>query len=956
MSIKVGFLNTNYDTRYLTYNNNTLLLNSFTDSNIIMINADNMQAQNMFINYQNKFITGLSSNTYIFQAHNSNIMTINESNISLYQPTYIENNVYIKNILHTSNSGVYMNSNVVIQFEAPSDSFMVSDILKISSNYSVEYDIRNMSIKNASNSMMTLYGSNINMSNDVYVYNGTMYVNKIAGIQGRQLNIENAVYNTTSVDKMLASRNFTVISDTSDETCLTIFKRQGNANIVSINSCNLAKTAVTNHITLDKNGQLGLGTTLPEATLNIKNPLTNNVIYYEGESYGDAFHLNKRGNVGIGTDVPDAQLHIRRNDDLQNNEFRKQPMLHIDMNYDALRNISNLYTNNLLTTLTQNNLFVYPYVNITSNIVDSRLNVNIDNTFYVITNEIYNSTGNNIRNISNIILPSPNTIQLPVDESTQPLNANANINVVNRLVYPASNIMDIEIENTLPPDISPNYVGSYDLILMSRYTKENGGYNSDTASGRYNASNFTNYKSQNTITKLDKATVYSIEGYDIKYTINFRIENNQDIGEGNRTSSYLFAYTKVTPVQLEAPNFWDISYNSNFVSSLSPSGTLSLGQEVPKTQDGNFLLYAPGHGFLNTINVSNITTNKVDANISFNNKNIINANKITCQNLQTQDLTLNNIGINRLTATYADSREGNFSNIMTSNITFYTLNNDYMRISSSNAHFFTRCSIGSSQELTNNNNLKITIDNQIRSVPENISGDVKFHYTRHNGLSIYNANQNINPCLSIQAVHANTTPYLHMNNNETGYYFRIEKKTSTTHFQIVSDDVGNNIERKDKFISINSEPHIFQHIKEYNVITLGEQDVICIDSAYKYDQQLSEPNSANKVSIGVPYGKLTGGMISPSEYFNNEVKKATNKYMLNIFGNVKIADVNNNPMFTAICVQDQTYTGINTDPDNVHTLNVNGVIKAQDIKLEINGTLISLSNFFVNNQQLLQNT
>ena len=195
-----------------------------------------------------------------------------------------------------------------------------------------------------------------------------------------------------------------------------------------------------------------------------------------------------------------------------------------------------------------------------------------------------------------------------------------------------------------------------------------------------------------------------------------------------------------------------------------------------------------------------------------------------------------------------------------------------------------------------------------------------------------------------------------MNNNETGYYFRIEKKTSTTHFQIVSDDVGNNIERKDKFISINSEPHIFQHIKEYNVITLGEQDVICIDSAYKYGQQLSEPNTINKVSIGVPYGKLTGGMISPSEYFNNEVKKATNKYMLNIFGNVKIADVNNNPMFTAICVQDQTYTGINTDPDNVHTLNVNGVIKAQDIKLEINGTLISLSNFFVNNQQLLQNT
>jgi hypothetical protein len=103
-----------------------------------------------------------------------------------------------------------------------------------------------------------------------------------------------------------------------------------------------------------------------------------------------------------------------------------------------------------------------------------------------------------------------------------------------------------------------------------------------------------------------------------------------------------------------------------------------------------------------------------------------------------------------------------------------------------------------------------------------------------------------------------------------------------------------------------------------------------------------------------------GAYLTYPQYFNDEVKSANNKYMLNIFGNVKIADVNNNPMFTAITIKqgdhNKIYTGINTDPDNVHTLNVNGVIKAQDIKLEINGTLISLSNFFVNNQQLLQNT
>jgi hypothetical protein len=957
MSIKVGFLNTNYDPQYLTNNNNTLVLNSITNSNIIMINADNAESENMFINYQNKFITGLSSNTYIFRANNDNIITLNQSNISLYQSTNIHNNVYIKDILHTSNSGVYMSSNVAIKFTSPSDSFMVSDVLKISSNYTIECDIRNMSIKNGSNNMMVLYDSNINMSNDVYVYNGTMYVNKISGIEGRALSIENAVYNSTSVDKMTASRNFTVISDTFDDTSLSIFKKQGNANIVSINSCNLDKTAVVNHLTINQNGQLGLGTPLPEATLSIKNPLTNNVIYYEGESYGDAFKVNKRGNIGIGTDQPNAQLHIRRNDDLQNNDFRKTSMMNIDMNYNALKNVSNLYTYDLLTALTQNNLYIYPYVNITSNMINSRLNVDIDNTFYVLTNEIYRSIGNDIRNISNIILPFPKTIELSTDPNIptlpNPDSAFASINIINRLIYPASNMVHISVENAIMPRVdASDYECQYELILMSTETKNSGGYNNSEGIEN-NVNNF-----QNVPNVLNDYNIYSIEGYDIKYTVNFKIEKNV-LSFGNiRTISYPFAYTKITPVQLEAPNFWDISYNSNFVSSLSSSGTLSLGHQVPKTEDGNFLLYAPGNAFLNSMNVSNISTDKYDANISFDNKNIINANKITCQNLQTQDLTLTNIAINKLTATYTDSREGNFSNIITSNINFHILKNDYMHISPQNAHFDTHCSIGNSQELPNNNNLKITIDQQIAPVSHNI--DNKLFYTRHNALSIYNI-ANTNPCLSIQALHENTTPYLHMNNNGAGYYFRIVKKTTTTTFQIVTDDISvDNTVRKNHFITNNSEPHIFQHIKEYNVITLGEQDVICIDSAYKIaETDLSEPNSTNKVSIGVPYGSMTGlgPNVTYPQYFNDTIKASDNKYMLNIFGNVKIADVNDNPMFTAISVQENVYTAINTVPDNVHTLNVNGIIKAQDIKLQIGERLISLATFLQDNYPaLFENT
>ena len=70
MSIKAGYLNENYTLDNLQTQNNTLTLNSFIDSNVILINPDKNTRQDMFINYQNKFFTGLSSNTYIFQTNN----------------------------------------------------------------------------------------------------------------------------------------------------------------------------------------------------------------------------------------------------------------------------------------------------------------------------------------------------------------------------------------------------------------------------------------------------------------------------------------------------------------------------------------------------------------------------------------------------------------------------------------------------------------------------------------------------------------------------------------------------------------------------------------------------------------------------------------------------------------------------------------------------------------------
>jgi hypothetical protein len=925
MSIKVGYLNENYTLDNLQTQNNTLTLNSFIDSNVILINPEKGTCQDMFINYQNEFFTGLSSNTYIFRTNIENLLTMNNSNITLFKPTYILDNVHIKDVLHTSNTGVYVNSNFVVNFVTPTDIFKVSDVLTITSNYIMNYNISNLSINSGNKSIIGVNASSINMSNNVYLYNGTLYLNKISGLNG-VLNFENVTYNTTIIDNFKATESFIVankLSDTIDITPFAIYKKTGNANILSINTCNINNT-ITNHLTMNNNGQLGIGTKSPNASLTITNISNSNIINYMGSSNGDVFKLTYRGNVGIGTSEPKGQLHIYRNDDLLNNEFRKTPMMYMDMNYNAAKNISNLYTN-YNSSLSDISMAIYPYTVISSNI-SSGLNVNINNTFYLLNQSIYTSMDNKIQNISNIILPNPATVSLPINIGQQPVSIAANsITLTNNIIYPASDniYIALEMNNSTP---SPEYEAYYSLIMMTKNTFNNGGYNNVQGNVKYNADKFTNFNNPlngGYINKLNKGIVYQILGYNITCTIDFIIEKNL-LENGSLIPYYPFNYTKITPIQLNAPNFWTITSNNTFVSSLSASGILSLGTLAP---DNEYMLYTRGKGLFGTLNTCNITTSLANGNIGFNNKNLVNVNTIECQTLQSANLTLNDINITNLQANKISAQEGNYSNIATSNLEFYTLNNNYLNFSYKNAHFGTRCSIGNDKELENMNSMKITVDNQI--VPTNTTFESTSFYTRHNGISVYNNTVGINPCINIKTINTDTIPYFHINNSVSGYYFRIKKNqysgTTTTNFQIISDNFIDTT-RKNYYYTTNYEPHLFQHIKEYNIITLGEQNTISIDSLNKSSRGINNTNSSSKVAIGVPYAAMVGSYDEKDypKYFNNVINNDINPYMLNIFGNVKIANINNNPIFTCITQTNNIYTAINGHPDNINTLRIFG--------------------------------
>jgi hypothetical protein len=963
MSIKVGYLNEKYTFNNLNNINSTVILNSFTDSNVIMINPDDNTTSNMFINYKKKFMTGLADDTYIFKTYQENLLTLNSNNINLYKPTFINDNINVNNLIYTLNQKTYINSNLNINFIAPSDSFSVADILKISSNRDIDYDIVNMSIKNGSNNIMQINQSNINISNNLFIYNGTMYVNKISGING-PLNIGNATYNSTVVEQFTASKNVSIINSLSnnfDIIPFEVYKNYGTKDIISINSSNISG-GITNNFIINKNGQIGIGIRNPDAILNIKNisDVNSNILMYNGISSGDTFKITNRANVGIGTQQPNAQLHIRRNDDLLNNEFRSSPMMYIDMNYDAFKNISNIYKINN-TTLTTESMTIYPNINITSNITTNGLNVFINSTFYLLNGSIFLSMQNNIKNISNVILPFPKTFELPVDVNLQPVSTVTNsITLTNNFIYPSSNTIHIqEIESLRSYSSTTFYQVNYVFLMMSMNTYNNGGYINNINDIRYNASNFTDYQNNTPYINKYNSAVYSIAeqsgSYDIKCKLDFIIEKNLIQNSGIRIPSYDFDYIGLTRVPLSAPDFLNISYNSNFISSISSYGTLSLGSRVPEADKQKYLLYVNGNSLINNIKVNGIDTNLVNSNISFNNKNIIDLNIVKCNDLQVTNLVMNNISLDGVVGNNIDFINGKFNNLTTSNFTFYKATNDFVSFSNINVHFNTNCSIGKIPEIGNSNMLKITVDNTI-----NPTINEGTFYTRHNGILVWNNDTNINPSISVQTINSDSIPYIHLNNSSSGYYFRIIKNKyvdvpgissgqTTTNFQITSDNFINSI-RRNYYSNNKYVPHLFQHIKEYNLLTLGEQDIICIDCLNKNSVNRVNTNSSSKISIGVPFDAFSGSYAEKDypQYFQDQINVSTNPYMLNIFGNIKIANINNNPIITAITntVNSKVYTAINGHPDNVSTLRVYGDICSSNIKTYDNiesGNIISVN-------------
>lgn len=950
MSIKVGFVNDNYMYDNL-HQDNVLTLNAFTNSNVININHNANTTDDMLINYKNRIVTGIIGTSYVIDdiLNNSRLLQLNNSDINLNRNVLVNAELSVNNTLLVNSKSVSISSNVVINLDRPLGAFTISsntyDIIKCNHNGNITFASDDFMITNYNKSRIIVQNNNTNTTfyNDVYIRDKILYVDSIRPSDGSdRVNIFGATYTLGIIDNFKVEKTLSIIQRTQNERDsmpLEICKRYGNANIVNIYSCNFENTrpiGFKSNFIINKDGLIGIGNSLPDATLSIKT-VSSNIIFYTGNSSGDVFNMTQRGDIGIGTIIPRAQIDIRRNDDLTNENIRRSPMVNLDMQYNANLNYSNVYTN-YSTSLT----FAEPSVNAKNDMKlywDSEEStdgntLNVKNTFYLLNTDIIDK----ISNIADLILYNKGIENIQDREITTGNPQIIKINILNNLVYPTNNLMYVKEINVISsPVINNTWVYDFNIRQMTSNTY----YKLDPANPEYTNSDFLpldGFRNINTFTRT-----YA-NNFQVTLRFNFKFEKN--FGLKSFVNYEQIPYTILSRALVPPPNFMNLTYNNNFISSLSPEGILSLGAPVPDTIKDNCLLYTNKTIHTHTLNTQRIDTSLANSNISLSNKNLVDINKITSASADINKFYSSNLSFNSATGNSIYARNGTYDNLLVSNLSYHILENNYLSFINSNSHFKNRVSVGQtdeSKELQNITAVKITIDNKL-----NLYASSNNIITHRNGILVTNDATSGNPSITVKTINNNTIPYLHIGNTESSYYFSLRKVEYINSGSHVTNNIqllNNNIDiDRGNFFNLNNEtPHILQHIQEYNLLTFGEQNTICIDTLNTQGTSGTFNNKTPKISIGIPYNSLDRNVKDYPGYFIDNIKHENNPYMLNIFGNVCIKNINNHPIFAVqsntVGTNHNVFTSINGEPDLNYQLRVFGNMSTSNLDIFDDATM-----------------
>lgn len=955
MSINVGFLNSSYSLDKFNTIDNRLIINSYNDCNIILLNHDSGSYPDALINYKDKYANGIKDDKYVIYDIESNIdiFAITSDLTEFGSVIKFNNDVIIKDLLNTKHDDIFINSNLTINLYTHSNFFQINSELNLHNpETSNNYHLLNVNSSfidlQIGSNKINLNEQNIDINGDIYVRSNTIYANSIRNF-GDLVTIYNPYLIGLQIESTIFYNFIHIQNDQpyNDNPTFQISRYYNNLNIVDISTCNLTTNIPPErNFSINRFGFVGIGAEDPIAPLSISK-IQPTVIEYHGENFGDLFNVSKNADIGIGTLKPNRQLHIVRNDDLEQNNIRYQPLFGMDIFYEEASNIitsnfketifnvfeydSNVLVSNIdfegivASNFLSNNIRFDFYTDETQilflngSIVNS--NFVLQNNFTVFNTDMYET----IIDVSNVIINNKEDF-LTIANNTLAIDDYNNYILYNKIYYPypfhGSEIID-DFSFTCNVDQFANttiYHYTYSYFIATSNTSLIG-YIADSNLENYNGSNFITLSLNKSIETVNANAL-------ISYDVNLYIEREPFIVE----------YIDTRPNLQPPPYFLYTTSNNTFIAALSSFGTFSLGK--PSPVENTYLLYAPGHSRLDKTEINELLS-ATGSNISFTDCNLININIIENNSNISDFIYTNNAIINTLNVSNISIGSQDAVSISTSNINFVSLSSDYISVLTSNFHISTPFSVGpniNSRLLDNSTQVKVTIDNQISSTND---------FYRHNkGIILTNepnqSNIVVNPTISIIG-YDDSIPYLNFNKSQTDYFMRVNSNLYNYNtrewsdvFELCCDTITGS--QRTPFYNL-TQPHLFQHIKKFNLITLGENNAICLDTLDRISISSNlHPitNSTNKITMGLPIGYLDLNATIYSDWpqylHNNVINNSTNPYMLNIYGNVSISSIYNKPIIKAR-VDDGTQknsslenvnVAINGEPNIYNTLYVYG--------------------------------
>ena len=809
MSIKVGFPNDRYTKAFAEqHGDETLSINSYKTSDTIQLNKDSMSFSNVFLSLKN-FKTGVDDNGYSIYKDDLCLATFNSNIVRTFQNAEFQGNFAIQDIVSIQSN---INTNITFNIETEGDVFNIND-------------------KNGS--LFQVNTSEISVARDFKMNDGILYVKNISGFDGNTIQLNNVQYSDATLDSLVANQSLSVEDQTmvyigddiaeGNKACLQVIKINNNRDyfkLISTKGSDLPK----NIFNINSFGNINIGNEEgnQESTINISH-VSKNIINYNGNKTGDVFQISENADIGIGINNPDAQLHIKRNDGeniIDGSFYRNNTMLHLDMDYNEINNISNIFVERSgafdKDTIPEYSILekqgTYEIYLVNSEILTNPINDRKEDIF--IDKQVLN------------VAKSSYSIPMNVDD-IENFESFISDNIPNiSLIYPESTNQGIMLSFTPGLDESLLYEVLFEIGGV------NGMERSITIPYIINLNdNIPGQTESNYVTeqiKLFETQFVTPEGASLKciYFLNLTIQSY--VGPN---PSWEYRYKTIETTVLPPPNFFKLEFNDTFVSSISANGTLSLGSEVPEEKQ-EYLIYAPGKSHIETLNVSNFITDNSQKIMNFNHANLLNINSI-----ETQNMSINSLSVDNINSTNTD-----FQNVNTNDLKFEIISSTYLQYRDLFTKIKNKLILGDSDDTTNNSLIEINVMSSITNVTN------AYGMTRRNGLIVKNIDYVSNPCLDIKGVQS--TPFMTLTNISTtpassttneitttkSSYMRYVKNDNKLYFQLFSDY------KNDNFATSDNPLCAINYCTDDNILAIGG-NAICV----KYNN-----NDSYRITLGVP--------------------------------------------------------------------------------------------------------